>query len=76
MTLYRTHDERIVSDDLNISKIDLEQAVDCFLSARVPGPRQRRLAKVIIELTRSIIKQEEELARIKKMSKEYTRRRS
>lgn len=76
MTLYRTHDERIMIEDLAGCKKRLEELVDQFLAWMVPGPKQRKLANAIIELIREITKKEEELARIKKMSKDYTRRRS
>lgn len=74
--IFRTHDERETYKELDLQKLDLEQTVDNFISCLVPGPKQRRLAKNIIEMTRQIIKKEEELARIRKMSKEYTRRKS
>lgn len=71
-----SRDQREMTADIMGCKERLGELVYDFLGYMVPGPKQRRLAKAIIDLTRDIVKKEEELTRIKKMSKEYSRRRS
>jgi hypothetical protein len=74
--IFQSNNERLLFYEIAEDKKKLDELTSQFIDWIIPGPKQRRLAKGIIELVRSILKKEEELVRIRKMSEEYSRRKS
>lgn len=73
---FKSHNERLLVADIQGCITRMGQLVDEFSTHMLPGPKQKRLAKAIKDILNEILEKEQELVRIKKMSIDYSRRRS